>query len=73
MRCKCYKDGESFTNAPYYDVICECAKLTYMNCNERIILMKFLLTYDDDDEYKMVRHYDLQYAIIINKDISKGT
>ena len=60
---------------PYYEVICKCANLTYMNCNERIILMQFLLRYDDDD-YIRYRPYELHQAIIINKgikDISKGT
>ena len=44
-----------------------------MNCNERTILMKFLLIYDDD-VYTRVRPYDLQSAMMINKyikDISK--
>ena len=40
-----------------------------MNCNERTILMQFLLSYDDDD-YTRDRPYDLQ-AMMINKDISK--
>ena len=34
--------------------------VTYMNCNERIKLMQFLVSYDDDDEYTRVRPYDLQ-------------
>ena len=56
--CKRYKDGEGFTNVPYYEVICKCANLTYMNCNERVILMQLLLSYDDDD-YIRDRPYDL--------------
>ena len=34
LRCKCYKDGEWFAN---------------VNCNERTILMQFLLRYDGND------------------------
>ena len=61
LRCKCYKDGEWFSNVPYYEIICKCANLTYMNCNERTILMKFLLSYDDDDYvYIWFMPYDLQ-------------
>ena len=41
-----------------------------MNYNERTILMQFLLSYDDD-EYTRVRPYDLNYVIMIIKDISK--
>ena len=59
LRCKCYKDGEWVANVPYYEVIRKCAKLTYMNCNERIMLMQILLSYDDD-EYTRVRPYDLR-------------
>ena len=56
---------------PYYDVICRCANLICMNCNERTILMQFLLGYDDD--YIRDKPYDLNYAMMINKDISTGT
>ena len=48
---------------PYYHVICKCVNLTYINFNERIILMEFLLSYDADgadDDYTRVRCYDLQ-------------
>ena len=60
-------------------VICECANLTYMNCNERIIFMHLLFRYDDnddDDDYTRDIPYDLHEAMMINKDIkdiSKGT
>ncbi len=59
---------------PYFGVICKCANLTCTSCNERTVLMKFLLSYDDD--YIRDRPYDLHYAMMINKgikDISKGT
>ena len=48
LRCTCYKDGEWFTNVPYYKVIYKFANITYMNCNERTILMQLLLRFDDD-------------------------
>ena len=38
--------------------------------------MQFLLSYNDNDDYTMVRPYDLQQSMMINKDIkdiSKGT
>ena len=49
---------------PYYEVICKCSNLTYMNCNKRTILTQFLLSYDDDDDDDdnddtRHRHYDL--------------
>ena len=48
-----------YTNVPYYEVICKCANISYMNCNEMIVLMQLLLSYDDDDVYTRVRPYDL--------------
>ena len=39
-----------------------------MNCNERTILMKFLLSYDDD-QYTRFRTYYLQLSMTINKGI----
>ena len=60
LRCKIYKDVELFRNVSYHEVICKWSNLTYMNCNERIILMQFLLSYDDDDDvYTRVRPYEL--------------
>ena len=48
------------TDVPYYEVMCKCSNLTCMHFNERIILMQFLLGYDDaDNVYTMVRPYDL--------------
>ena len=65
---------------PHYEVILkgQCANLTYMNYNERTILLKFLLSYDDDDDDKdiRIRLDELYWVVIINKDIkdiSKGT
>ena len=46
------------TNVPYYESDMKCVNLTYMNCNERIILIQLLLSYDDDD-YTWSRTYDL--------------
>ena len=35
LRCKCYKDGEWFTNVPFYEGICKCGNFTYINCNKK--------------------------------------
>ena len=48
------------TNVPSYESYTKCVNLTYMNCNERIILIKLLLSYDDDN-YTSARPYDLKY------------
>ena len=37
------------TDLPYYEVICKSADLTYMDYNERTILLQFLLIYDYDN------------------------
>ena len=37
------------SNVPYIGSDMKCVKLTYMNCNERIPLIRFLLSNDDDD------------------------
>ena len=37
------------TDVPYYEVMCKCSNLTCMHFNERILLVQFLLRYDDDD------------------------
>ena len=46
--------------------------LMYMNCNEKSILIQFLLRYDVDDYYAKDRCYYLQLAMMINKDIKEG-
>ena len=64
-----YKDGDNLQMCLVMILICKCAYLTCMNCNERKILMQFLLSYDDDDEYTRVRPYDLSLVMMITKDI----
>ena len=41
LRCKWYKDGDTLLICLVMMLMCKCANLTYMNCNERTILMKF--------------------------------
>ena len=57
LRCKYYKDGDACQCALLWSDM-QCVNRTYMNCNERTILMQFLLRYNYDD-YPMARPNDL--------------
>ena len=63
-----YKDGNNLPMRLIMMWLCKCANLTCMTWNERNILMKFLLSYDDYDDIRD-RPYDLHWAMIFNKDI----
>ena len=54
---RCYSDGDNLPMCLIMISLCKCANVTCMNCNERKILMQFLLSYDDD----YIRHkpYDV--------------
>ena len=58
LRCNCHKDGDNLPMCLIMMLPYKCVNLTFMNCNERTILMKFLLTYDYDN-YAGNRPYDL--------------
>ena len=48
--------------------LCKCANHNYMNCNERSILVQFLLGYDKDD-YIRDRPYNLHWVMMIMKTL----
>ena len=64
IKCKCCKDCDNLPMCLIIMCLCKCANLKSVNCNERTILIQFLLSCDDD--YIRGRPYYLNKVRIIN-------